>query len=259
MPPKLFLPAVEVDVRPEGMVGVASDSESSRIPLYEFIVEDLPRSPNRGPGDVGDDLAERKEAVESCRNTPGMPLMVPEEPDKPDRFVCDGEALGTLLFGPGEPSDGRAFESGGGNFRGTGNNDFCFRLGIRKNVVDDEAEFVVVTAALGKFSPELPVDLDDSDSRIGGCGRAKEESDLSFSESRGVAFPLSATRPGDRLGSSKVTLLFEALVNDPVNAPSFLLLIFRSEKDVRRDFFVANVGLTSPSGCGSMILCDVSC
>ena len=59
-PPRLGLPAVEVEVLPDGKDGVGK--EGSGAP-----VEDRPRPPNRSGFREGDDLTERAEVVEFFR------------------------------------------------------------------------------------------------------------------------------------------------------------------------------------------------
>ena len=202
-PPRLPLPEVEVDVRVDcGIGGFGIESSPS-----EIIVEVLPRGGNpAGAAETDWARPDLPEAFESLRNTgePGLArLSVVALIDEGDvgsrgerfrlRALSASDGRGTAAVSPprlGE-SDGRPLveclgvvalgaEFSGDILTGSGNSGplfFFLRLGSLKNVVVVETVWVVVVVdANTPFSPKLPSDLEDSDTRDTGKARAEEDS-----------------------------------------------------------------------------------
>lgn len=195
-PPRLLLPAVEVEVRPDGSGGVGR-AGSTGPSLPEPIVEDRPRRPKRRVFRDGEDLADRAEVVEFFR---------PSVPPRPPRLVEEAIGWPKEGEGSGEPDPGTVAQAlcaqagecsidsgaalvetrgvppvtglGPGNctLSGKGNRGvgvFLRRFGRRKKVVVVETVCVVVVVAYAIVSPLLPSEREDSESRE--MGRAREE------------------------------------------------------------------------------------
>lgn len=200
--PKLFLPAVEVDVLPDG-----GGIDPSSIDLAsEPIVDERPLAPKRGGANVIDGV----DVPDLC-DPATEPFLIMAGPGAPNgAFVnamvdCVGEVWGDELsiaplwkrtdengrrlgdidfLGPPASVGVRERllrpEAGGGIRTGKGNSgplSFFFRLGSRKKVVVVDIVCVVVVWAYTEWSPALASDLDDSESLE--MGMARDEVDSS--------------------------------------------------------------------------------
>lgn len=181
--PKLFRPAVDVEVRPDGAI-CGEDWRSTSLTLFnEPMVEDRPLEPRNGGGmDVdGVEFPDRCDVTESLRkrDAPGKPkgglvgarlervgdgngdrCLGSDPPRRSDRCGALGGSLSGGGFLAGDTDVRRlrevlavlfpsTFDSGGEDFSGRGNKGLLsfFRRGKRKKVVVVETVCVVVVSA----------------------------------------------------------------------------------------------------------------